>query len=64
MAITIASIRQLPGIIEVTGDLPTMTVVVEYVADKVSPDEISQAIKSAGYGVTGTFQPEQQGDAK
>lgn len=57
MAVTIARIRQLPGIVEVTGDLPTMTVVVEYATDKVSPDEISQAITSAGYGVTGSFQP-------
>ena len=57
MAITLASIRQLPGIVEVTGDLSTQTVVVTYDPAAVTPKQITQAIESVGYTVTGTFQP-------
>lgn len=57
MAITLASIRQLPGIIEVIGDLAAGTVVVKYEPSQVSPEQIAQAIESAGFTVEGTFQP-------
>lgn len=57
MAITLASIRQLPGIIEVTGDMSTNTVVATYDPGQVTPDQIGQAIESVGYTVEGTFQP-------
>lgn len=57
MAITIARIRQLPGIVEVTGDLSTRTVVVTYNPSTVTPDQIAQAIESAGFGVEGQFEP-------
>ena len=57
MAITLASIRQLPGIIEVTGDLATRTVVARYNADQVTPEQIGQAIESIGFTVEGRFQP-------
>lgn len=57
MAITIASVRQLPGIVEVTGDLATGTVVVSYNSTVVMPEQIIEAIESPGYTVTRTFQP-------
>lgn len=57
MAITLTSIRQLPGIIEVIGDLAAGTVVVKYEPSQVSPEQIAQAIESAGFTVEGTFQP-------
>ncbi|RME51825.1 MAG: heavy-metal-associated domain-containing protein [Caldilineae bacterium] len=57
MALTLASIRQLPGIVEVTGDLSTQTVVVTYDPDAVTPEQITQAIESAGFAVESQFQP-------
>lgn len=57
MAITIASVRQLPGIVEVTGNLATGTVVVSYNSAIMTPEQIIEAIESPGYTVTGTFQP-------
>ena len=47
----IASIRQLPGIHETTGDLESVTVT--YDPAQVSVEEISQAIDRAGYHVEG-----------
>jgi len=57
VAITLASIRQLPGIVEVTGDLATQTVVVTYNPSAVTPKQITQAIESAGFAVESQFEP-------
>ncbi len=57
MAITLASIRQLPGIVKATGDLDVQTVVVTYDPSAVKPEQIIQAIEAVGYAVTGTFSP-------
>ena len=57
MALTLASIRQLSGIIELTGDLATMTVEVKYDSAQVSEEQIAEAIKDLGYTVEETFKP-------
>ena len=54
---TLASVRQLPGIMETTGDLGTNTLIVTYDPAQVGPEEISQAVTAVGYSVTGTFEP-------
>ncbi|MFQ5408965.1 MAG: heavy-metal-associated domain-containing protein [Anaerolineales bacterium] len=54
---TLASVRQLPGISEATGDLATGTLIVTYEPAQVTPDQIAQAVEDVGYAVTGTFQP-------
>lgn len=45
------SIKRLPGIIEATGDLESVTVT--YDPDQATVAEITQAIESAGYSVEG-----------
>lgn len=45
------SIKRLPGIIEATGDLESVTVT--YDPDQVTVAEITRAIESAGYSVEG-----------
>ena len=57
MALTLASVRQLPGIIELKGDLKTMTVEVTYDSAQVSEDQITKVIEDLGYTVEGTFTP-------
>ena len=57
MALTLSSIRQLPGIIEVTGDLASATVIVTYDSGQVTSEQIVQTIENLGYTVTGTFDP-------
>ena len=54
---TLASVRQLPGITEVAGDLGARTLVVTYDPASVEPEEIVQAIQQAGFDVMGTFEP-------
>ncbi len=49
----LASIRQLPGIYETSGDLESVTVV--YDPEQVTVEEISQAIERVGYRVEGIF---------
>lgn len=57
MAITIAGVRQLPGIDEVTGDLATETLVVTYNPGQVTTEMIIEAIETAGFTVEGQFDP-------
>jgi copper chaperone CopZ len=57
VAVTLSSIRQLPGIIEVTGDLFSATLVVKFDPSLVTPEQIVQKIKDTGYEVAGSFQP-------
>ena len=54
---TIARVRQLSGIKEVTGDLATHTLVVAFDAEQVVPAQIIQAVEDVGYQVEGTFDP-------
>jgi len=55
--VTIARVRQLSGIKEVTGDLSTRTLVVAFDPEQVVPDQIIQAVEAVGYQVEGTFVP-------
>ena len=54
---TIARVRQLSGIKEVTGDLSTRTLVVTFDPAQVGSDQIVQAVEAVGYQVEGTFDP-------
>ncbi|MFQ5616408.1 MAG: heavy-metal-associated domain-containing protein [Anaerolineales bacterium] len=57
MALTLSSIRQLPGIIEVTGDLAAETVIVTYDSAQVTSEQIIKTIEDLDYTVEGTFEP-------
>lgn len=57
MAVTLARVRQLPGIKEVTGDLAARTLVVTFDQSQVTPDQIIEAVEAVGYQVEGTFAP-------
>lgn len=54
---TLAHVRQLPGIQEVTGDLSNRTLVVTFDPEQVGSDQIVQAVEAVGYQVEGTFNP-------
>jgi copper chaperone CopZ len=47
----------LAGIQQVTGDLDKRTLVVEYDAHAVTPDQIAQQIEQVGYHAEGRFHP-------
>lgn len=57
MAVTLSSIRQLPGIIEVTGDLSASTLIVKYDSAQASEEQITAAVNNIGYTVQGVFNP-------
>ena len=57
MAVTLASVRQLSGIQEVTGDLSAHTLVVTFDQNQVEQEQIIQAVKEVGFEVEGTFAP-------
>jgi copper chaperone CopZ len=57
VAITLSRVRQLPGIIEIEGDLGAMTMIVTYDSAQVTPEQISEAVEDIGYSTTGTFEP-------
>lgn len=54
---TIARVRQLSGIKEVTGDLSARTLVVTVDPNQVTQEQIIQAVEEVGYEVEGTFTP-------
>ncbi len=54
---TLASVRQLPGIIEVQGSMTTNTLVATYDPAQVVQEQIVEAIEVTGFSVEGVFQP-------
>lgn len=54
---TLAKVRQLPGIHEVTGDLASGRLIVTYDPARVTPDDIVSKVKEAGFSVDGRFAP-------
>lgn len=57
LVVTLARVRQLPGILEVTGDLNKGTLIVRYDSALISQGQIVEAIENLGYAVEGTFEP-------
>ena len=54
---TIARVRQLSGIKEVTGDLSERTLIVTFDQNQVTQEQVIQAVEEVGYEVEGTFTP-------
>jgi copper chaperone CopZ len=57
VATTVAFVRQLPGILDIDGNLSEQTLIVTFDPAQVSKEEIIKTIEDLGYTVTGEFTP-------
>ena len=54
---TLASVRQLPGIHKVSGDWAAGTLIATYDPTQVTPELIVKKIEAVGFSVESKFQP-------
>jgi copper chaperone CopZ len=57
VATTVAFIRQLPGILEIEGDLSAQTLTVTYNTSLVNKKRVVKTIEDLGYTVNGEIVP-------